>query len=129
MARSESVDRAGNQFLTRPRLALNQNRGLGGGHRLDMPQDVAQAEAIAQNVLEVVFGADFVAKVKAFFRQPLLGLAEFAEFERIFERNRDLTGDLLQKINILLRKCILAAIEQMQDSQRSTTTNNRQKTA
>ena len=117
------------QFLPCAGLSLNKYGGLVGSDRFNLPQHLPEPAAVAENVFEMVFRADLVAKIKPFFGQPILRLAEFAEFERVFERDCHLARDLPQKIDVLLRKCILVPIEQVQNAERTVAAHDGQEAA
>ena len=95
---AEAMDRAGDQLFAGSCFSLDQHRCLIGRNCLDLVQNLPKPGAIAENVLELVFGANFVAKIEPLFGQPLLRLTEFAELQRVLERDRDLARYLPQEL-------------------------------
>ena len=63
MPRAQVMQRARNQFFSRPGLAIDQDRGIGGSNGFDLPQERAQRSTSADDFLEVGLGEDFIFKV------------------------------------------------------------------
>ena len=61
--RAQLVQGAGDEFLARARFAPNEHGGVGGGDGLDLLQDPAQGGALADDLPEVVLGADLLLQV------------------------------------------------------------------
>ena len=100
--RTEAVDGPRDQFFPRPCFPLNQNRGLHRRNGFDLPQHLPQPGTVAKNVFKVMLGADFIPQVKSLFSQPILRLAQFAELQRILQRDPHLARHLPQEFDILL---------------------------
>ena len=62
-ARAQLVQGAGDELLARARLAANEHRGAGGGDGLDLLEHPAQGGALADDLPEVVLGADLLLQV------------------------------------------------------------------
>ena len=63
LARAQLVQGAGDEFLARARFAADEHRGAGGGDGLDLLQNPAQGGALADDLPEVVLGADLLLQV------------------------------------------------------------------
>ena len=61
--RAQLVQGAGDEFLARARLAANEHRGVGGGDGLDLLEHPAQGGTVADDLPEVVLGADLLLQV------------------------------------------------------------------
>ena len=73
------VDGAGEQFLARSGFAVDQHIGIRGRDRLHVLQHAPQSGAAADNLLEIVFRADFFFEVELFFFQPVLERLDLAK--------------------------------------------------
>src|SRR5262249_49590616 len=96
-APAQGMDRAGDQFLTRACLAADQNGGIGWSDRFNLFEDAFERRARADQLLEVVFGSDFVFEIKFFAGELVLERVYFAVSQRIFNRDGDLPGDLQEQ--------------------------------
>ena len=76
---AQVVDRARDQFLAGARLALNQHRRIGRRDDLDLLQHLPERRALADDLLEVVLGADLVFEVELLGAQLLLQLRDLLE--------------------------------------------------
>ena len=54
---------AGDELLARAGLAADQDGGVGGGDRLSLLEHPAQGRALADDLAEVVLGADLLLQV------------------------------------------------------------------
>src|SRR4030095_4945969 len=71
-AAAQIVKRAGDQFLPRSSLAKNQNRRVGGRHRLHILKRVLESSAGANDLFEVVFRAHLFLEIEFFFLELIL---------------------------------------------------------
>src|SRR6266498_870599 len=94
VAPAQGMDRAGDQFLARARLTADQNGGIGWRHSFDLFENAFEQLACADQLLEAVFGTDFVFEVEFFAGELVLERVYFAVSQRIFNRDGDLPGDL-----------------------------------
>ena len=62
-ARAQVVQGAGDQLLAGAGLAADEHGGVGGGDGLDLLEDPAQGGALADDLAEVVLGADLLLQV------------------------------------------------------------------
>ncbi len=116
LARAEIVEGAGDQFLARAGFAIDEDGGIGGSDRLHFAQDAAQGFALADDLFEIQFAADFVLEIQLFARQLIFEVGDLAEGQRIFDGNRDLAGDLSQERKIGWSEDVLAEAAQGQDA-------------
>src|SRR5271156_6193582 len=68
---TEVMDCARNQFLPGARLAVQQDSRSGWGDNLDLVKDFEQSCALAYEILEVVFRANFRFKIQALVFQAI----------------------------------------------------------
>jgi hypothetical protein len=68
---TKAMDGARNQFLAGARLAAQQDSRSGWGDNLDLVKDFAQSGALAHDILEVVFRADFGFEIQALVFQAI----------------------------------------------------------
>ena len=98
------MDRARDELLAGAGLALNQHRGVGRRDGLHLLEDALQRCALPDDLLEVVFGADFVFEVELLLVQLILQLLDLPIGQRVLNRDRDLVGHLAQQVDIVLAK-------------------------
>ncbi len=108
-ARAQPVDGARQQLLAGSRLALDQHGGIGRGHRLNLAQHVAQARALAHDVVEAVLDIDLFFEIFLFVGQAVAQLGNLLKGQRIVHRHGHLPGYLDQHLGIVLRICALHA--------------------
>src|SRR5215813_9420728 len=75
IAGAEAVDRARDQFFPGTSFALNQNGRFSRGDGFHLAKNMAQSEAITEDVFEFVLGTDLIAQILTFFSKAFLGLA------------------------------------------------------
>src|SRR6266481_7175221 len=95
-----------NQLFPSARLAAQQNSRSRGGDNLDLVEDFAESGALAHEILEVVFRADFRFEIQALVFQPIPRCAQSSVRERVVERQGNLRADLGQDIEVLLSKLV-----------------------
>src|SRR5262249_47601904 len=93
-ARAEVVQGAGDQLLAGAGLAADEDGGAGGGDGLDLFQDPAEGGAVADDLPEVVLGADLLLQVEVLLGQPVFQLGDLPVGLRVLHGDRDLLGDL-----------------------------------
>ncbi len=97
---AQIVDRAGDQLLARAGLAQDQNRRIGRRHRRHLLQHALKGRALADDLAEILLGADFVFQIQLFFGQLILELRDFLKRGGIFNGDGGLAGHLAQKIDV-----------------------------
>ena len=98
------MNRAGDQLLAGAGLALNQDRRIGRRDDLDLLQHLPERRALADDLLEVVLGADLVLEIQLLRVELLLQLGNLLEREPVLHRDGDLLGHLTQQLHIVRRK-------------------------
>ena len=83
-ARAQVVQGAGDELLARAGLAADEHRGVGGGDRLDLLQHPAQGGALADDLAEVVLGADLLLQVGLLLGELVLPSASISWKARAF---------------------------------------------
>src|SRR5208282_5209643 len=92
--RAEVTNRPGEQFLAGPGLAVKEHRRLSGGDNRNLIQHFAKGGTFADDVLEVVFGADLRFEVQALFLQAIPGLRDASISNGVVNRKRNLSANL-----------------------------------
>ena len=77
-ARAQLVQGAGDELLARAGLAADEHGGVGGGDGLDLLEDPAQGGALADDLPEVVLGADLLLQVGLLLGELVLERLEAA---------------------------------------------------
>ena len=104
LARAELVHGSGDQFLARAGFAADQDGGVGGRDRLDLLQDLAQGGALADDVAEVVLGADFLLQIRLLLGELVLERLDLLERQGVLDGDGHLVGDELQEVHVRRRR-------------------------
>ena len=99
---------AGDQLLARAGLAANEHRGVGGGDGFDLLQNAPQGAALADDLLEVVFGADLFFEVEFLLGQLVFQLADLPVGLCVLDGDRNLLGDLAKQFHFVRAERIFA---------------------
>ena len=105
-AGTEVVQSACDEFLARARLAKNEDGGSGAGDGVDLLQDPAERGAVADDLPEVVRGADLLLRgdlllqVDLLLGQLVLEGLDLIEGQAVLYDHGHLVGDLLQEVHI-----------------------------
>ena len=102
-ARASLMQGAGDQLLARARLASNEDGGVGRRDRLDLLQHPAQRSAVADDVAEIVLGADLLLQVGILLGKLVLERLNLLEGLGVLERHGHLVGDELEEAHVRLR--------------------------
>src|SRR5258708_7220779 len=106
-ARAEIVHGAGNQFLARARVSIDQHSGVSRRDRLNFPQNKLQSLAVSDDVLEVKFTADLGFQIDVLSHKPVFELRYLSVSGRVVHSEGDLIGNLTEKGKILFSERIL----------------------
>ena len=105
--RAEVVEGAGDELLARAGLAADQDGGVGGGDGLDLLEDPAQGGALADDLPEVVLGADLLLQVGLLLGELVLerrdlpeGRLDVLEGQGVLDGHGHLIGDELQEAHV-----------------------------
>ena len=88
------------EFLARARLAADEDGGVGGGDGLDLLQHPAQGGALADDLAEVVLGADLLLQVGLLLGELVLERLDLLEGQGVLDGHGHLVGDLLQEVHV-----------------------------
>ena len=99
-ARAQVVQGAGDQFLARARLAADEHGGVGGGDGLDLLEHPAQGGALADDLAEVVLGADLLLQVDLLLGELVLERLDLLEGQGVLDGHGHLVGDELQEVHV-----------------------------
>ena len=100
--RAALVDRARDQLLAGARLAADQHRRAGGRHRLHQLQHLPERGRLADDVVEVVRGADLLLEVDVLRRELVPQLDDLLKCQRVLDGDGDLVGHGLQQFLVLV---------------------------
>ena len=103
-AAAQVVQGAGDKFLARPRLPLNQHGGIRRRDDLDLLQDALEAVALPDDLFEVVIATNFVFEVEFFLSQFILQFGNFAVRQRVLDRERALARNLGEQLDVRVAK-------------------------
>ena len=99
-ARAEVVDGASNELLAGAGFAENEDGGVGGSREFDLGKSTPEELAIADDFLEVEFAANLLFEVQFFDGEFVFEAIDLLEGESVFERDGNLTADLLKELDI-----------------------------
>jgi hypothetical protein len=91
---TQVVKGAGDQLLACARLATDEHGGVGRGDDLDLLQHPAQRRVLADDLPEVVVGADLLYQVEILLGQPVFQFGDLFVSLKVLNRKRDLVRDL-----------------------------------
>ena len=92
--RAQPVDGARQQLLAGARLSLDQHCGVGGGYRFDLLQYLAQAGALAHDVLEAILQADLFLEVFLLLVKPVAQFRNLAKGDGVVDGHGHLVRNL-----------------------------------
>jgi len=107
--RTEIVDGAGEEFFPSAGFAEEEDGGASGGGELDLGEGALERGTLADDFLKIEFTADFFLEVELFFGKFIFQRFDFLEGQGVFDGDGDLTGDLLEKLDILRGEGVDAA--------------------
>src|SRR5204863_4615365 len=97
---AEVVQGPRNEFLPGTGLPENEDSGIGGGDRLDLLQDPAEGGTLADDLPEVLVGADLRLQVDLLLGELVLERLDLLEDQGIFDCQGHLVSDELQKAQV-----------------------------
>jgi len=99
-AGGEIVDGAGDELFAGAGFTEDENSRAGGSREFDLRKGAAQERAVADNLLEIKFGANFFLEIEFFDGELVLEAIDFLEGQGVLEGDGDLSGDLLEEFHI-----------------------------
>ena len=91
------VDRAGDQLLPGSRFPIDEHRGVRGRYLCDLRQNMPERLTVSDNLLEVVFAADFLLQVRVLRRQLISQPPYFFVRKTVIQRHRHRAGYLFEQ--------------------------------
>src|SRR5665213_2744698 len=100
-ARTEFVNRAGDEFFPRSGLPQDENSRICWRNDLEALQNGLERESLSHHVPDIVIEADLVFQIEFFGGESLLHFRQFTVRERIFNCDCDLICDLDKKCDVI----------------------------
>src|ERR1017187_5322171 len=104
VARTETVNRARQQFLARSRLALDQYGGIGGSNRFNFLQDLPKRFAFAHNVFKASIQVEFFLKVLLLLAKLVAKFCKTLEGYGVIDGHGHPVRNLDQHFGVALRE-------------------------
>src|SRR6267154_864322 len=121
---AQIMNGAGDQFLSRPRLAINQDRRVRRRYRFYMFEDFAQRGTVSNDLSKIHFRADFIFQIQLLFGELVFELSNLPKRKCILHGNGNLICDLGQKLNIASERIVLI-FDHTECAQHATAANKR----
>src|SRR6266481_3610009 len=119
---------AGDQFLSRPGLAINQNRRIRWRHGFHSLEGLTDRCAISDDLSEIHFRADFIFQIEFFLRELLFQFSNLAVGKRILNGESNLVCNLAKENDIGLTEGIVSESRKNQGANRAIPADQWQKT-
>src|SRR5262249_58870168 len=97
---TQSVKGASDQHLSSTPLAADEHRRTSRCNNLDLLQYPAQRGALADDLREIVFGANLLFQVEILLGQPIFKFGYLSIGLRILHSDRDLFRDLAKQLDL-----------------------------
>ncbi len=101
------MDSSRQQLFAGSGFALDKHGRIGRRHGLNLPQHVAQAGALAHDVVEAVLEIDLFFEILFFLGQPVAQFRNLLKGHGVVHRHGHLARDLAQHLGVVLRKRVL----------------------
>src|SRR6266436_3441369 len=121
---TQIMNGAGDQFLSRPRLAINQDRGVRWRYSLHMFEDFAQRGTVSNDLSKIHFCADFIFQIQLLFGELVFELPNLPKGKCILHGNGNLICDLRQKFDVASERIVLI-FDHTECAQHATSANKR----
>ena len=115
---------AGDQFLSRPRLAINQDRRVRRRYRFYMFEDSAQRGTVSNDLSKIHFRADFIFQIQLLFGELIFKLSNLPKRKCILHGDGNLICDLRQKFDVASERIVLI-FDHTECAQHATAANKR----
>jgi hypothetical protein len=89
------------QFFASAGFAINQHGRIGGRDCFDVLQDALENLAGADDLFEVVLGADLFFEIELLFFELVFEFVDLPERKRVLNGDRDLLADLVQQFSVV----------------------------
>src|SRR6267378_4310863 len=121
---TQIMNGAGDQFLSRPCLAINQDRGARRRYSFHMFEDFAQRGTVSNDLSKIHFCADFIFQIQLLFGELVFELSNLPKGKCILHGNGNLICDLRQKLDIASERIVLI-FDHTECAQHATSANKR----
>src|SRR5882724_819983 len=121
---AQIMNGAGDQFLSRPRLAINQDRRVRRRYRFYMFEDFAQRGTVSNDLSKIHFRADFIFQIQLLFGELVFKPLNLPKGKCILHGNGNLVCDLSQKLDIASERIVLI-FDHTECAQHATAANKR----
>src|SRR6267143_6759519 len=121
---AQIMNGAGDQFLSRPRLAITQDRRVRRRYSFHMFEDFAQRGTVSNDLSKIHFRADFIFHIQLLFGELVFELSNLPKRKCILHGNGNLICDLCQKLNIASERIVLI-FDHTECAQHATAANKR----
>src|SRR6266853_1586799 len=98
---------AGDQFLARACLSINQDRRVRRRYSFHMFEDFAQRGTVSNDLSKIHFCADFIFQIQLLFGELVFELSNLPKGKCILHGNGNLICDLRQKLDIASERIVL----------------------
>ncbi len=124
-AAAQVVNGAGDQLLAGAGFAQDQDRGIGGRHGGYLIQHFAETRIVADDLAEILLGADFIFQVELLFGQLVFELGDLLECGGVFDRDGGLRGHLGEEVDVGGREGVLFRAADVQRSEHAVARDQR----
>src|SRR5215467_14289259 len=114
-----AVYRSGEQLLAGAGFAQQEHACICRCYGLDLMKDMAPGGAVADHLLEIVFGVDLCFEIKPLHFQVVARSTQASVSEGVVKCQRDLSSDLRQQIEVGFAEGICLAAAHTQKAQRT----------
>ena len=114
-ARAVLVDGAGDEFLARAALAVDEHCGIGGRDELDLLQHLLQSRTVPDDVVRAKGCCDFLAQIKILQFEPFLERRDLLERPGVGDAHRRMISEDTQPLEIFIAQH--SSIEEGQHAQ------------
>jgi len=116
-ARAEIVNGARDELFARAGFAGDEDRSTGGRDEFHLGEGALERGAVTDDFLEIELATNFFLEIKLFLGELVLQRVNLFESQRVFHGDGDLRGDLLEKLDVLRRKGVLAAAGEIESAE------------
>ena len=106
-AAAQVVNGARDQLLAGAGFAENQNRSVGGRHGGHLFQHSAENGIVADDLAEILLGADLILQIQLLFGELVLELRDLLKRLGVLNRDGCLAGHLAEEIHVGGRESVL----------------------
>jgi hypothetical protein len=124
-ARTVIVNSARDELFSGARFTGDKDSGASRSDEFDLRQSALESGTFADDFLEIEFTANFFLEIKLFLGKLVLQGVNLFEGQGVFDSDGDLSGDLLEQLDILRRESVLAAAGEIERSKSAAMSDER----